>query len=181
MSRSPFFYLERYSKTRAQWEEISPHIYDKERKTLIPADLWPYNGTHDLFDLLEGDSIEHFKEMHGIQTVTSMNEFKHLSAEVQKELLDILQERYEYICSYGAEQDKKYVDEHSEPSIDDLPIIRYITYADLLIYCLQNDSTFEINPVQALADRVKMFMDINDPWRMWQDDYSNIRVVYWIL
>ena len=210
MSRSPFFYLEKYSKKRGCWEEITPRIKNKD-SIFVAADLWPFNGAHDLFDILEGDSpFSGLKDLKGIQTIKTMEEFNQLSAEVQDTLISNFRERQDYLTIFG-----QTIAEYPQ-SIDELPNINYITYADLLIYCMQNPIVSDYgcesnlynlvtryddcgnkilcriscneniiptkpNPVQALVNRVKMFMDINDPWGFWEDDYSNIRVVYWIL
>lgn len=207
MSRSPFFYLEKYSKKRGCWEEITPHIKNKD-SIFVAADLWPFNGAHDLFDILEGNSFGSLKDLKGIQTVKTMEEFNQLSSEVSDALISNFRERQDYLTIFG-----QTVAEYPQ-SIDELPNIKYVTYADLLIYCMQNpivpdyeSNPYNLvtrydscgkkvlcrvpcnkdviptkeNPVQALVDRVKMFMNINDPWGFWEDDYSNIRVVYWIL
>ena len=52
MSMSPFFYIEIYNRKLGQWEKFDVYTRN-EKDELAPVDLWWWNGTHELFSVLE--------------------------------------------------------------------------------------------------------------------------------
>lgn len=82
------------------------------------------------------------------------------------------------------------------------PTVHWFSYADMYIYCLEhpevpdyeamdelycneeeNESVKKVimksTPMKALKKRVDAFLEVMDDWD-WQNDFSLIRIVYWI-
>ena len=160
MSRSPYFYVERFNKKTGKYELEHPLIWDWEHKEREAAPLFPYNGCHELFSILEGNPyLNNLPEMQGIH--------KGLPKDVCKEIEE------EYFL-------KDYV-----PAKE----TRWFTYADMYIYYLKHPIALDYdedppkdgpNPIKSLMDRVDAFLEVMDGWD-WRDDYILIRIVYWIL
>ena len=175
MSRSPYFFVERFNEHTEKYELQHPLIWNWNHTERITAELFPYNGCHDLFSIVEKQND--FPEMHGIHDG--------LPRDVSKEI----QEIYNKCC---IEIDEK----HSYS-----PTVRWFTYADMYIYCLENPEIpdyeamdelyyngeeedppkkiMKPTPVKTLMNRVDAFLEVIDDWG-WRDDYSQIRIVYWI-
>lgn len=181
MSRSPYFFVERYNEERDRYEFQHPIIWNWNHTKQEPADLYPYNGSHDLFSIVECEYNSDLPEMKGIKYG------------LPKNCCDEIKEMYEK-CSYM-----------SEPWQGDIPHmirpkVRWFTYADMLIYCLEYPKVkdyedevyysagedekikpiFKDTPMISLKNRVDAFLEVMDDWD-WKNDYSNIRIVYWIL
>ena len=97
-------------------------------------------------------------------------------------------------CSYDIELSGE--PRHIEPKV------RWFTYADMYIYCLEHPKAKDYDamdeayyngeeedppnkimkptPMKGLKDRVDAFLEVMDGWD-WRDDYSQIRIIYWIL
>ncbi len=176
MSRSPHFFVERFNPKIEQYElqhPYIPYIWNYGETDLVPADLFPYNACHDLFSILDNENFSNdFPDMNGIH--------KGLPKDV---------------CSYIKNSYDKYCDENWKP------LVYHITYADMYIYLLKHPTVFDYdtmdeasynlkegeeikpiytdNPVKQLKDRIDAFMEVYDDWS-WKNDYSYIRIVYWI-
>ena len=81
------------------------------------------------------------------------------------------------------------------------PTARWFSYADMYIYCLEHPEAVDYEamdeayyngkeedppkkimmptPLKSLMNRVDAFLEVMDGWD-WRDDYSQIRIVYWI-
>lgn len=169
MSRSPYFFVERFDNNTGKYELQHPIVWNYNHTKQEPADLFPYNGCHELFSILE----EH--EMNGVHAGLPR---------------DVCEDIYK---AYHAE------DEYEGENY--IPTAHWFTYADMYIYCLehpkvidyeamdeahflQNDEKIEYiytdTPMMTLKNRVDAFMEVMDGWD-WRNDYSQIRIVYWIL
>ena len=177
MSASPYFYVEKYNNKTEKWELQHPYVWDYNHTELVPADLFPYNGCHDLFSIVE-DNPGNFPSMHGIHYG--------LPKDVSEEIKTIYNEH----C-YEIDEKHTYT-----------PTARWFTYADMYIYCLEHPEVPDYEamdeayyageeeenppkkimrptPLKGLKDRVDAFLEVMDIWD-WRDDYSQIRIVYWI-
>ncbi len=160
MSRSPYFYVERFNKDTGKYELEHPLIWDWEHKEREIAPLFPYNGCHELFSILEGNSyLENLPEMQGIHAG--------LPKDVCKEI------------------EEEYFSDDYIPAKE----TRWFTYADMYIYYLEHPTALDYdedppkdgpNPIKSLMNRVDAFLEVMDGWD-WRDDYSLIRIVFWIL
>jgi len=159
MSRSPFFFVERFNKYTNKYELQHPKVWNYNHTKEELADLYPYNGNHELFSIVE--ETGYFPKMQGIHLGLPNDVSEKIKTEFEK-------------CQE-----------------DDFTAVRarWFTYADMYIYFLKNPSITvnededenknETNPIQSLMDRVNCFLEVMDEWD-WEDDYSLIRIVYWI-
>ena len=165
MSRTPMFFVERFDKNTGKYELQHPIVWNYDHTKQIHADLFPYNGCHELFSIVEKNGTP---EMHGIHHGLPDN----VSTEI-KEFYD-----KDKIISFS-------------------PTVRWFTYADMYIYCLENPKVLDYEamdmqskeeekeifmptPMETLKKRVDAFLEVMDCWD-WRDDYSLIRIVYWIM
>ena len=183
MSRSPHFFVERYNIYRKKYELQHPVVWNWNHTKQIAANLFPYDGCHDLFSIVEDDNAGNdFPHMKGIHKGLPEG----VSEEIQKEYEDCC-----YDISSNDDEEKRIYS----------PKVRWFTYADMYIYCLENpiatdyeamdEAYFKAEkgekveqitmptPMKVLKDRIDAFLEVMDIWN-WQDDYSLIRIVYWI-
>lgn len=169
MSRSPFFFVERYNDKIGKYELQHPYIWNQGHTELEIADLFPYNGCHDLFAILEERACSiGAPAMNGIHRRIPKNS----SPEILDTFFKCFQENEEEI--------------EQSASLDN---IYWFTYADMYIYCLKNPKIADWesenpdakkdNPMFTLKRRVDAFLETIDGWD-WENDYSLIRIVYWI-
>ena len=182
MSRSPYFFIEKYNKYTKKYELQHPIVWNYDHTKQELADLFPYNGCHDLFSIVTNSCIGNdFPIMRGIHNGLPED----VTAEVQKV--------YDSCC---------YETDYMEEKCLCTPDARWFTYADMYIYCLENPVVTDYDamneacyyaqegekietittstPVKALMNRVDAFLEVTDGFD-WRDDYSLIRIVYWIL
>ena len=179
MSRSPFFFVERFDRNTGKYEMQHPIVWNYNHTKQEPADLFPYNGCHDLFSIVEHNSDD-FPAMRGIHSGLPEN----VAAEIK--------EAYDCCC---------YETEYAGEKHLYTPTARWFSYADMYIYCLEHPEAVDYEamdrvyysrkeedppekimmptPLKSLMDRVDAFLEVMDGWD-WRDDYSLIRIVYWI-
>lgn len=163
MSRTPNFFVEKFNEKTGKYELQHPHILNYERTDWEPAELFPYNGCHELFSIVEERPDHHLPSMRGIHTGIPQDSCKEI------------QDFYKGWTSEG------------EPS----PTIRWFTYASMCIYLLKHsevidldayeetdEKTMKPNPIKALKDRVDAFLEVMDAFDWGDGDYSFIRIVY---
>lgn len=162
MSRTPCFYIERYSDKRKCYELQHPYVWNYEHTERIPADLYPYNGDHDMFGVVE-NRPENFPDMRGIHYGFPVS--------VSKEITD---EYASYFPETGVEvRWFTYAD----------LLVYLLTYPEIEQADWDEDGNkIKVkvpNPLQGLKNRVDAFMEVMDSWG-WEEDASLIRIVYWI-
>ena len=182
MSRSPYFFVERPDYNTGKYEIQHPIVWNYNHTKQEFADLFPYNGCHDLFSIVENSGLGNdFPTMRGIHCGLP----KDVAAEIK--------EAYDNCCFETEYAGEKHLY---------TPTARWFSYADMYIYCLEHpevidydamdeayyneeeeDSSKKImmpTPLKTLMARVDAFLDVMDSWGDWRDDYSQIRIVYWI-
>lgn len=178
MSRTPYFFVERFDKNTKKYELQHPIIWNFDHTKLEAADLFPYNGHHDLFSIVEDNPNDGFPAMRGIHTG--------LPEDCCKEIQDLFKE-----CCYNIDD-----------KIQHIPKVRWFTYADMYIYYLEHPEVVDYNqffyddeeeiplsekvitptPIKVLMDRVDNFLNVMDSFSIdnWRNDYCQIRIIYWI-
>ena len=176
MSVTPFFFVERFDFNTEKYELQHPIVWNYNHTKQEPADLFPYNGCHDLFSIVKNDCYNNFPEMRGIHQG------------LPKDVSESIKIAYDSCC-YDSEV-------HTYK-----PTVRWFTYADMYIYCLEHPEVVDYEamdkvyydgeeedppkkimmptPLKTLMNRVDAFLEVMDGWN-WQNDYSLIRIVYWI-
>ena len=181
MSRSPYFFVERPDRNTGKYEMQHPIVWNYNHTKQEPADLFPYNGCHDLFSIVENNGIGNdFPTMRGIHCGLPEN----VATEIK--------EAYDHCC---------YETEYAGEKHLYTPTARWFSYADMYIYCLEHPEAVDYEamdeayyngeeedppkkimmptPLKSLMNRVDAFLEVMDGWD-WRDDYSQIRIVYWI-
>jgi hypothetical protein len=169
MSRTPMFFVERFDENTGKYELQHPIVWNYDHTKQIHADLFPYNGCHDLFDIVEESSKPQMRGIH-----------HGLPDNVSTEIKESYNKQYKNATMMAF-----------------TPDVRWFTYADMYIYCLENPKVLDYEamdmqregeekeifmptPMEMLKKRVDAFLEVMDYWN-WRDDYSLIRIVYWIL
>ena len=178
MSISPFFYIELYNRELGKWEKFD--VYTRNKKGELEAvDLWWWNGTHELFSVLE------FEESYDFPVFTSL----HTGLPI--DVSDEMQKEFEKFC----------VDDDEFMYV---PKVQWFNLADALLYLKDNETVenFEAmeevwaeaktlkwenvpkqymkNPLQSLIDRVNCFLELADDLRYWELSPSEVRIIGWI-
>ncbi len=175
MSRSPFFFVEKYNERTKKYELMHPFVWNYDHSEKVPANLFPYNGCHDLFSIVEKNTNS-FPVMNGIH--------HNIPTDSCEEIQKMFKE-----CFEGEEEENI------------ISTVKWFTYADMYIYCLLNpkvvdyeamskyfwendekepkEKIFMQTPMMTLKHRIDTFLEIVDEY--YEDDYSLIRIVYWIL
>lgn len=180
MSRSPYFFVERYDINTEKYELQHPIVWNYNHTKQETADLYPYNGSHNLFSILEAEGISY-----------DFPSFRGIHKGLPKDVCEDIKKAYND-CSYPINS----IDKNAKIIT---PTARWFTYADMYIYCLEHpkvpdyeamDEAYEEGkptekimtdtPVLALKKRIDAFLEVMDGWD-WEDDYSRIRIIYWIL
>jgi hypothetical protein len=154
MSRSPFFFLERINPTTGQAEFVE--IQASKKGELVSVDLFPYNGCHGLFSIVE-ERIGDYPEMVGIQSGLPFGASPRIKSE------------YENCKEYGC---KMRWFNYSDM------VIYALKYPKVKEVDDEGEITFEDNPIFILKNRVDAFIDLWDAWN--GEDKSLYRIVYWI-
>ena len=180
MSACPFFYIEVFNYDKVEWEKFD--VYAKDRHGKIEAvDLWPWNGSHDLFSVLgceDSYDIPTFYEIHrGMPPNVSndlMEEFKPCCCSKEEDGYNYeprvswfnLADALLYLERNGkvVDQDEMdyYFEEHSDTDYNEIPKV------------------YKSNPLKELTDRVSSFISIGcNDWG-YNTSYSDVRVIYWL-
>ena len=178
MSASPFFYIEIYNRQLGKWEKFDLYAMDSKNK-IVPVDLWWWNGTHELFSVLD------FEESYYFPIFTSLHEG--LPIDVSNEM----QKKFEEHCI--DDEDFQYV-----------PEVHWFNLADALLYLKDNETVENVdameqewmslkealwedvpkqymkNPLQSLIDRVNCFLECADDIRYFEISPSEVRIIGWI-
>ena len=176
MSRSPYFFVERYNEKIKGYELQHPLVWDYNHERRVLADLYPYNGSHDLFSIVEGNSYPNFPDMTGI----------HIG--VPEDSCKEIKRKYEACCFSDGKHELR-------------PNARWFNYLDMYVYCLENPTAPDYDamdeaayyaggnekietitkptPLLSLKNRVDMFLEVMDDW--WREDRSRVRIVYWFM
>lgn len=174
MSRSPYFFVEKYDNYTERYELQHPFVWNDNHDTRIAADLFPYNGCHDMFSIIEGNSYGEFPDMKGIHAGLPIG------------VCDEIQQAYKDCIDSYFWNDKEHIYQ---------PAVHWFTYADMYIYCLEHPTVIryeenedgdgfktktEPTPLITLKNRVDAFLEVMNDFG-WEDDYSLIRIVCWII
>ena len=158
MSLSPFFYLEVYDNTNNKWEIVDPLIWNYSHTERRPADLWPFNGTHELFDILGCDRGVCSEDFTAIT-----NGLPHdCCEEIKKEFSEYSELKPKWFTYADA-----MIYYLKKPLVDD-------PWSD------RDEETGKIpqvdNPIKGLLDRVDAFLEVWDEYGRYLP--SRIRIIF---
>ena len=159
MSRSPFFYLEVYDSRENKWLYVDPLVWNYNRTKRVPADLWPYNGTHELFQVL------------GVENGCTCPEFSSIIHGLPHDCCEEIKDAFNnehYSPKWFTYADAEiYYLKHKE--VDDF-------------WAEPDEETGEMpkveNPIKGLLDRVDAFLEVWDDMGIYMEHPSQIRIVF---
>ena len=162
MSRSPYFYVEVYDNKENKWLYVDPLVWNYDRTKRVVADLWPYNGTHELFQLL------------GVEGGCSIPEFNAIQMGLPVDCCPEIRDAFhhEEFCPKWftcADAEIYYLKNPKVPDYWEEP----------------DEETGELpmtdNPIKSLLDRVDAFLEVWDEFDEYKEYPSGIRIVFDVL
>lgn len=177
MSASPFFYIEVYNHKLGNWEKFD--IYHlTEKGEFKPCNLWPYNGTHELFSILE---IEHSSDMPEFGAVHDG-----LPIDASPEMYSIFNKHSwtegdtiytPAVKWFNLADAKLYLNDYPKV-IDEEAMEHWWAEAGDVPYNEVPKQTMP-NPLKSLVERVETFLDAGDGFWRWDHSTSDVRVICW--
>lgn len=161
MSASPYFFLEKNIKGKWVHQPLyrfpsSPYDHCDDNG-LVEVDLWPYNGTHELFSILGVESSFYYDENQ--LKVKTLN-FDELSIE--------LQEKWEKMRDVARPR---------AVNLSDL-LLETVLRPEVEDYFDEDANAKVPNPLIDLYNRAKSMIDLLEDWEYVTSDY---RIVYWLI
>ena len=161
MSASPYFFLEKNIKGKWVHQPLyrfPSSSYDYcDDNGLVEVDLWPYNGTHELFSILGVESSFYYDENQ--LKVKTLN-FDELSIE--------LQEKWEKMRDVARPR---------AVNLSDL-LLETVLRPEVEDYFDEEANAKVPNPLIDLYNRAKSMIDLLEDYEYITSDY---RIVYWLL
>ena len=164
MSRTPFFYIEKYNIENNSWEKQTLYTINRHGET-EEIDFWPWNATYDVFNIINHSSNE-FPEFEGIRHIFPINAGeKHISKPdaFYFTLADLL----------------LYIKEH--PIVKDYEAMEDVWTVDSDIKWEDVPEQTMPNPMSGVATRMINYMEFVDNFWSAFGLKSEIRIVGWIL
>ena len=163
MSRTPYFYLEKFNLDTNKWEVYLPYVKN-DKGEFKQIDFWPWNGTHDVFNAFTYDHLGS-PSIDGVHKGLPYN----VSDEV-KEIAKHFEEGYTF-------QWISYADLCCEalrvPKVED-PEWEYDEDGNDTVITKMVDS-----PAVVMKKRVDEILSVMDDWWV-EENRIYYRIVYWI-
>lgn len=163
MSRTPYFYLEKFNSDTNKWEVYLPYIKN-DKGEFKQIDFWPWNATHDVFNAFTYNYLSN-PSINGVHKGLPYN----VSDEV-KEIAKHFEEGYTF-------QWISYADICCEalrvPQVED-PEWEYSEDGDDRVITKMVDS-----PAVVMKKRVDEILSVMDDWWV-EENRIYYRIVYWV-
>lgn len=177
MGAYPYFYIEIFNHNSNEWEKYDVLTKNKNGK-YVPADLWPWNGSHDLFSIVGLEDSYDFPKFTAIHEGFPVN----ASDEMYKE--------------YGKFEEENFMGSY-------MPSVKWFNLADAMLYIEKNPTVKDIdameetwyaagdiewkdvpvkttdNPLKHLVDRALAFLEAANEFRYWEWKLSDVRIICW--
>lgn len=156
MSRYLNVYIERFNNVAGEYEHIKLGYWDAERGQYEPVDFWPWNGTHDLFEVLCGEDMFDY----------TFNGLPSNASDDMKEIYNQMwgNETYQPQIRWTTLADLKLY-AAANPEIPD--------------HYSENEDAMQPNPIKDFIQHVEFYCEFaNDV--IWGQPDSRIRVIYWL-
>ena len=162
MSASPFFYLERYNHKSGKWEQVNLY-YKNAKGEFEPIDIWPWNGAHGLFSVIECEHSEDVPEFTALR--------RGLPIDVSPEMKAI----YEEQCWENYSPDARYF------NLADASLysIHHPKVKDYSVEWENDQPVFKANPIIPLIQRVVDMINLYNYWD-WTRADSDYRIICWV-
>lgn len=182
MSRTPYFYVEKYNINTNLWEKQALYTMNKDGKP-TEIDFWPWNATYDVFNIINHTGND-FPEFVGICHIFPPNASKEVTESYKNNW-------WSWDNSKGEECISK-------------PDAFYFTLADLLLYIKEYPMVKDYeemekiwtddglkwedvpektmpNPMSGVATRLINYMEFIDDFGLSWQPKSELRIIGWIL
>ena len=177
MGAYPYFYIEIFNHNSNEWEKYDVLTKNKNGK-YVPADLWPWNGSHDLFSIVGLEDSYDFPKFTAIHEGFPVN----ASDEMYKE--------------YGKFEEENFMGSY-------MPSVKWFNLAAAMLYIEKNPTVKDIdameetwsaagdmewkdvpvktmdNPLKHLVDRALAFLEAANEFRYWEWKLSDVRIIVW--
>lgn len=149
MSVSPYFFIE--VKNGNTWEPVTLYRH-KENK--LSVDVFPYNGMHDIFDVLQGKG--------------EYPRFGAIKYKLPPDVTDFVKNQYAD-CDFPTARYFNYAD----------LVIYLLRYPTVKTHNFETEAYEDVpNPLCSLDERIQAFLEIWDSWD-WEDRISDTRIIFW--
>lgn len=166
MSRTPFFYIEKYNNKTGKYDIVQAFHKDYLNKEIILADVWPYNGTHDLFDILENNQYG----VKGIKDGVPVDADEYIAKKYEE-----CKGKFEGLPAHWFFWDSLLLSINNNPKVPSY-LVDNNDDSD-------NDSDSENQlvetPLLPFANRVVGYIDIAETFGF--DSSETYRIIYWII
>ena len=177
MGAYPYFYIEIFNHNSNEWEKYD--VLTKNKKNEYePVELWPWNGSHELFSVVGLEDSYDFPEFTAIHEGFPVN----ASDEMYKE--------------YGRFEEENFMGSY-------MPSVKWFNLADAMLYLEKNPIVEDFNemeaiwaaagniewedvpvktmdnPLKHLVDRALAFLEAANEFRYWEWKPSDVRIIAW--
>jgi len=163
MSRTPYFYLEKFNSNSMKWEVYLPYVKN-DKGEFKQIDFWPWNATHEIFNAFTYNYLSN-PSINGVHKGLPYN----VSDEV-KEIAKHFEEGYTF-------QWISYADICCEalrvPQVED-PEWEYDEDGNDTVITKMIDS-----PAVKMKKRIDEILSIMDDWWV-EENRIYYRIVYWV-
>jgi len=177
MGAYPYFYIEIFNSKLNEWEKYDV-LTKNDKGEYKPVDLWPWNGSHELFSVIGLEDSYEFPIFSAVHEGFPVN----ASDEMYKE--------------YGKFEEETFAGSW-------MPTVKWFNLADAMLYLERypkvkdfeameetwaaaedmewGDVPVELmdNPLKHLVDRVLALLEAADEFRYWEWKYSDVRIIAW--
>lgn len=175
MGACPYFYIEIFNHNLNEWEKYDVLTKNKNGE-YVPADLWPWNGSHDLFSVVSLESSYDFPTFTAIHEGFPVNASNEMYNEYGKFKSDI-NSQMPSVKWFNLADAMLYIDKN--PVVEDTDAIEEtwaaagdIKWEDVPVKAMDN-------PLKSLVDRALAFLEVADEFRYWEWKPSDVRIIAW--
>lgn len=177
MGAYPYFYIEIFNHELNEWEKYDVLTKNKNGE-YVPADLWPWNGSHELFSVVGLEDSYDFPEFTAIHEGFPVN----ASDEMYKEYGKFKEEFGGHFWMptvkwFNLADAMLYLEKH--PKVKDFEAMEqtWVTAGDME----WSDVPVELmdNPLKPLVGRVLALLEAADEFRYWEWKFSDVRIIAW--
>lgn len=170
MSANPYFFIEKKNEKTGKWEQIKVFRQNENGK-FVYCDVWPWNGAHELFGMLEAESSYEDHRVSGVRWGIPADVSDGIKNEYSIFKEDGVRPHYVYLADL-------YIDILENPKVVDYDAMdeAYANAGDgekvEKIYC--------DTPIKDFYETICSYIGV------WDDFYSSseyrcqIRIIYWL-
>ncbi len=178
MSMSPYFFIEKYDADKDKWEQVA--LYYKKGPEYKESDLWPWNGTHDLFTIIQFEDSYTLPEFRGVHVGLPKNVSEGVKKWFDNCCYDM--EHYSYtpdVHWFNLADAMLYLKDYPTVEDEDAMEEAWVRMEDVLYEDVPK--SYKPNPLQSLVDRMVMFLEVEDDMWKFAKSYSDVRFIGWVM